>query len=99
MSRRFEDEYNEDIERDRYPRISQVPADEEPKDQESSTIGKVYNCQFARVWKAPSGSSAVMTVLEAGDTIRILKKIPGYYKVETSDGKVGYMASNYLKEV
>lgn len=104
MSRRIEDnmrdrQYEDEYERTLYSRDSRASADEEPMRSEVSKIGRVCNAQYARVWKIPSSSSSVMVVLDEGDEVKILKKIDGYYKVELDDGRVGYISSNYLKEV
>lgn len=104
MSRRIEDDmrdrqYEDEYERTIYEKDSRASADEKPRDTEVSRIGRVANAQYARVLKIPSSSSMVMVVLDEGDEVKILKKIDGYYKIELDDGRVGYISSNYLKEV
>lgn len=102
MSRRIEDDmldrqYTDEVEK--HSRNSRASADGESRDQKVSRTGMVTNAQYARVLKIPSSSSMVMVVLDEGDEVKILKKIDGYYKVELDDGRVGYISSNYLKEV
>ena len=99
MSRRIEDDMMDRQYESEYSRSSRISADGESERPEISNIGRVSNTQYARVLKIPSSSAAVMVVLDEGDEVRILKKIDGYYKVELDNGKVGYISSNYLKEV
>lgn len=92
----YETEYEESLEN------SRASADEEPKRSEVSKIGKVSNTQYARVRKIPSSSSMIMAVLEEGDKVEIVqtqREIVGYYKVRLDDGRIGYISSQYLKEV
>lgn len=79
---------------------NQVPADEEPKGKPTSRLGKIVKSRYVRIRKGPSTSSSVIATLEAGDTVMILDRVEGYYKVQVpSTLAIGYIASTYLKEV
>jgi archaellum component FlaD/FlaE len=87
---------------------SQQPAAKEPEKTEKNEAqqpevrtGMVANAGFVRLRKFPSATAQVLTVLNEGDKIEIIDKVPGYYQVKTVvTGKetIGYVAEEYFKE-
>lgn len=87
---------------------SQQPASKEPEKTEKNEVqqpevrtGTVANAGFVRLRKFPSATAQVLTVLNEGDKIEIIDKVPGYYQVKTVvTGKetIGYVAEEYFKE-
>jgi archaellum component FlaD/FlaE len=87
---------------------SQQPASKEPEKTAENEVqqpkvrtGTVANAGFVRLRKFPSATAQVLTVLNEGDKIEIIDKVPGYYQVKTVvTGKetIGYVAEEYFKE-
>lgn len=83
----------------RFVENSQAPADEESTASGKAKTGTAANSRYVRVRKGASGSSPVVTVMNAGETAEILDRVPGFYKIKTTKGgHVGFVASNYFVE-
>lgn len=98
MRRSFLSKEYEDVE-NTVTEDSSVSPDVEPMVSGQPKTGSAVKGRYVRVRKNPSGSAQVVTVMNLGDTAKVLERIPGYYKIEThKDGKVGYVDSNYFQE-
>lgn len=94
MSTRVTKEFNKNIDNTN----SWAPADEGLEGSGSPKTGKAVNSRYVRVRRGPSGSAQVVVTMNAGDKAEILDRLPGFYKIRTKDGHVGFVASNYFKE-
>ncbi len=51
------------------------------------------------VRNAPSASSAVISSLNKGETVTLLSKSGGWWRVEYANGQYGYASADYIKEI
>ena len=59
--------------------------------------GVVYNCYKLNLRESNSTKSKIVTVLNVGDKLNILKESEKWYYVKTSKGMTGYVSSSYVK--
>ncbi len=53
---------------------------------------------FLRVRESPSVSSAEVARVKPGETYTTLEEQPGWYKIKTTDGTVGWISADYAKK-
>ena len=59
--------------------------------------GVVYDCYKLNLRESNSTKSKIVTVLNVGDKLNILKESEKWYYVKTSKGMTGYVSSSYVK--
>ena len=59
--------------------------------------GVIYNCYKLNLRESNSTKSKIVTVLNVGDKLNILKESEKWYYVRTSKGMTGYVSSSYVK--
>lgn len=78
------------------------PKPEEPANPISPTgtrYGVVINARYVNVREKPNSTSEVVRVAEEGERVLILYEELGYFKVEFIDRVVGFISSEFIKEV
>ena len=61
--------------------------------------GVICNSEFVRVRKEASGTSEVLGILNCGDKVKIIGVDKGFKKIQFNRNGIGYISSNYCKEV
>lgn len=59
-------------------------------------IGSVTDCKLLNVRKEPNMTANILTIIEEGETVRILDEANGFYKVQTNNGIIGFCMWNYI---
>lgn len=59
--------------------------------------GKVINANTLNVRSGASTKYSIVTKIKKNDTVEILEKKSGWYKIKVSNGKTGWVSSKYIK--
>lgn len=59
--------------------------------------GKVVNATVLNVRSGAGTSYSVVTKINKGDTVEIVDKKSGWYKIKVSNGKTGWVSGDYIK--
>lgn len=73
------------------------PAEVESNGPETKN-GIVVNSLFVNVRREPSMKSDVVNVLRRGDSVQILDKTDGFYKINVGLIGIGYISSDFIRE-
>lgn len=88
-----------------------TPPEEKPTDPEPDTpvdppkppaetrYGVVINARYVNVRAKPNSTAEVVRVAEEGERVLILYEELGYFKVEFIDRVVGFISSEFIKEI
>lgn len=60
--------------------------------------GIIVNSTTVNLRTEPSTNSNIVAILARGDKIQILEQNGEFYKVQTSENKIGFIHSNFCKE-
>lgn len=61
--------------------------------------GIVINSLYVRIRREPSLESDVIKLVRKGDKVKILDRLDRFYKISIENDQLGYVASEYIKEV
>ncbi len=75
----------------------ETPAEVESNGPETKN-GIITNSLFVNVRKEPNIESDSVEVLRRGDKVKLIKKVAGFYEVNTSVNKHVYISSDFIEE-
>ncbi len=78
------------------PDLSIVPIS--PVSSNPQVVVRQTPTGFLRVRSAPTTVSNEVTRLLVGDIVALLEEQPGWYKIRTTDGKEGYVSTNFVQK-
>ena len=77
---------------------AQAPAAQTPSDQKpAASLGKgVINTAVLNLRAKPNTTSSILGKLVKNDTVTVVSKSDGWYKITTSKGKTGYVMATFV---
>lgn len=77
---------------------NQTPSNQTPSDQTpATTLGKgAVNTAVLNLRSKPNTTSSILGKLLKNDTVTVVSKSNGWYKIITSKGKTGYVMATYI---
>lgn len=97
---RFRDafiDYGTEIEDQFEKNTEESPAEVEANGPETKN-GTVVNSLFVKIREEPNLDAKVLDVIQSGKKVDIISKERGFYKIETDEDVIGYIASNFIEE-
>lgn len=77
----------------------QEEANAKIREVSETRYGEIQNARFVNVRDNPSPTSNVVKVAKEGERVIILYEESGYYKVEFIDEVIGFVATEFIKEI